>query len=102
MLKKALSQPGNFATYYDIFLENVQTYLKMSDLLYFAEKTLYFDFSNDLTTTVLPRDSTATYHGWAYCYQLYPDQVLGLMNTQGINPYTTDITAHMLIIAQKS
>ena len=38
VLKKALSQPGNFATYYDIFLENVQTDLEMSDLLYLAGK----------------------------------------------------------------
>lgn len=102
VLKKALSQPGNFATYYDIFLENVQTDLEMSDLLYFAEKALYFDFSNDLTTSVLPGDSTVTYHGWAYCYELCPDKVLELVNTQGINPYTTDITADMLTIAQKS
>lgn len=102
VLKKALSQPGNFATYYDIFLENVQTDLEMSDLLYFAEKALYFDFSNDLTTSVLPGDSTVIYHGWAYCYELCPDKVLELVNTQGINPYTTDITADMLTIAQKS
>ena len=101
VLKKALSQPQNFATYYDIFLENVQTDLVMSDLLYFAEKALYFDFSNDLTTAVLPGDGTVTYHGWTYCYQLYPDQVLELVNTQGINPYTTDLTADMLTIAQK-
>ena len=102
VLKKALSQPQNFATYYDIFLENVQTDLVMSDLLYFAEKALYFDFSNGLSTAVLPGDGTVTYHGWTYCYQLYPDQVLELVNTQGINPYTTDITADMLTIAQKS
>ena len=43
-----------------------------------------------------------TYHGWAYCYELCPDKVLELVNTQGINPYTTDITADMLTIAQKS
>ena len=101
VLKKALSQPQNFATYYDIFLENVQTDLVMSDLLYFAEKALYFDFSNGLSTAVLPGDGTVTYHGWTYCYQLYPDQVLELVNTQGINPYTTDLTADMLNIAQK-
>ena len=102
VLKKALSQPQNLPTYYDIFLENVQTDLEMSDLLYFAEKALYFDFSNSLTTSVLPGDGTVTYHGWTYCYQLYPDQVLELINTQGINPYTTDITADMLTLAQKS
>ena len=101
VLKKALSQPQNFATYYDIFLENVQTDLEMSDLLYFAEKALYFDFSNNLTASVLPGDGTVTYHGWTYCYQLYPDQVLELVNTQGINPYTTNLTADMLNIAQK-
>ena len=51
---------------------------------------------------MLPGDGLVTYHGWTYCYQLYPDQVLELVNTQGINPYTTDITADMLTIAQKA
>ena len=99
VLKKALSQPQNLPTYYDIFLENVQTDLVMSDLLYFAEKALYFDFNN-LTTSVLPGDGTVKYHGWTYCYELYPDQLLELINTQGINPYTTDITLDMLTLAQ--
>lgn len=40
------------------------------------------------------------YQGWSYCYQLYPDQVLEIVNTQGLNPYTTDITADMLDIFQ--
>ena len=102
VLKKALSQPQNLPTYYDIFLENVQTDLAMSDLLYFAEKALYFDFSNDLTTSVLPGDGTVTYHGIDWCYELYPDQLLELINTQGINPYTTDITLDMLTLAQSN
>ena len=102
VLKKALSQPQNLPTYYDIFLENVETDLEMGDLLYFAEKALSFDFSNSLTTSVLPGDGMVTYHGWTYCYELYPDQVLELINTQGINPYTTDMTADMLDIAQAS
>lgn len=102
VLKKALSQPQKLPTYYDIFLENVQTDLSANDLLYFAEKALYFDFSSSLTTSVLPGDGLVTYHGWTYCYELYPDQVLELINTQGINPYTTDITADMLNIAQKN
>lgn len=100
VLKKALSQPQNLPTYYDIFLENVQTDLAMSDLLYFAEKALYFDFTNSLTTSVLPGDGTVKYHGWTYCYELYPDQLLELINTQGLNPYTTDITLDMLTLAQ--
>ena len=102
VLKKALSQPQNLPTYYDIFLENVETDLEMGDLLYFAEKALAFDFGSSLTTSVLPGDGMVTYHGWTYCYELYPDQVLELINTQGINPYTTDITADMLDIAQAS
>lgn len=102
VLKKALSQPQKLPAYYDIFLENVQTDLEMSDLLYFAEKALYFDFSSALTTSVLAGDGLVTYHGWTYCYELYPDQLLELINTQGINPYTTDITANMLTIAQKN
>ena len=102
VLKKALSQPQKLPTYYDIFLENVQTDLTASDLLYFAEKALYFDFSSGLTTSVLEGDGMVQYHGWTYCYELYPDKLLELINTKGINPYTTDITADMLTIAQKN
>ena len=101
VMMKALTQPLNFPTYYDIFLENVETNLTVSDLAYFADKALKFDFSTGITTSVLPGDGMVTYKGWTYCYELYPDQVLELINTQGLNPYTTDITPDMLDIVQK-
>ncbi len=101
VLKKAVSQPQKFPEYIDILIENVQTDLDASALTYFGAKALDFDFSSGLTTCVLPGDGMVTYHGWSYCYELYPDQVLELVNTQGLNPYTTEITADMLHIAQK-
>jgi len=102
VLKKALSNPQKFLEYYDIFLENVETDLDLQALTYFAAKALEFDFSEDLTTSVLPGDGTVTYHGWRWCYELDPAGVLDLVNTQGLNPYTTDITADMLEIVQKN
>lgn len=102
VLKKALSNPQKFLEYYDIFLENVETDLDLQALTYFAAKALEFDFSKDLTTSVLPGDGTVTYHGWRWCYELDPAGVLELVNTQGLNPYTTDITADMLEIVQKN
>ena len=99
VLKKAISQPLNLPTYYDIFMENVETDLKVSDLAYFADKGLSFDFSN-VTATSLPGDGTVKYKGVSWCYELYPDKVLVIVNTSGLNPYTTDITADMLNITQ--
>lgn len=99
VLKNAISQPLNLPTYYDIFMENVETDLKVSDLAYFADKGLSFDFSN-VTATSLPGDGTVKYKGVSWCYELYPDKVLDIVNTSGLNPYTTDITADMLNITQ--
>ena len=99
VLKKAISQPLNLPTYYNIFMENVETDLKVSDLAYFADKGLSFDFSN-VTATSLPGDGTVKYKGVSWCYELYPDKVLDIVNTSGLNPYTTDITADMLNITQ--
>ena len=99
VLKKAISQPLNLPTYYDIFMENVETDLSVTDLAFFADKGLSFDFDN-VTATSLPGDGTVSYKGWDWCYELYPDQVLDIVNTSGLNPYTTDITADMLDITQ--
>ena len=99
VLKKAISQPLNLPTYYDIFLENVDTDLGITDLAFFADKGLSFDFSNVYATS-LPGDGTVKYKGLSWCYELYPDKVLEIVNTSGLNPYTTDITADMLNIIQ--
>lgn len=99
VLKKAISQPLNLPTYYDIFLENVKTDLSVTDLAFFADKGLSFNFDN-VTATSLPGDGTVEYKGLSWCYELYPDKVLEIVNTSGLNPYTTDITADMLDITQ--
>ena len=99
VLKKAISQPLNLPTYYDIFMENVDTDLSVTDLAFFADKGLSFDFDN-VTTTSLPGDGTVEYKGIDWCYELYPGKVLEIVNTSGLNPYTTDITADMLHITQ--
>lgn len=101
VLKKALTNPQKFPDYYDIFMENVETNLDLQALVYFASKALEFDFTNSLTTSVLPGDGSVTYHGWTWCYELEPAGVLELVNTQGLNPYTEAITPDMLDIVQK-
>lgn len=101
VLKKALSNPQKFPEYYDIFMENVETNLDLQALVFFASEALEFDFTSGLTASVLPGDGTVTYHGWTWCYELDPAGVLELVNTQGLNPYTTDITPAMQVITQK-
>ncbi len=100
VLKKAVTNPQKLPEYVNIFTENVDTDLSATDIAYFVSKAPGLDFSSGITTSVLPGDGMVRYQGWSYCYQLYPDQVLEIVNTQGLNPYTTDITADMLDIFQ--
>ena len=100
VLQKAASQPLNLPTYIDIFMDTVQTDLGITDLAYFADKGLKLDFGT-VEATSLPGDGSVTYKkGWDWCYELYPGKVLEIVNTTGLNPYTTDITADMLHITQ--
>lgn len=100
VIKKAITQPTKFTTYFEIFEENVTTNLGVTDLTYFASKALEFDFTNGLTTSVFPGDGSVTYKGWTWCYELDPEGVLDIVNNGGLNPYTTDITMDMLDIVQ--
>lgn len=98
--QKALSQPDNIPGYINLIAENVETDLGLGEMLWFAEPALNFDLSSDLSTATLPGDGTVTYKGWTYCYELYPDQVLEIVNEM-LNPYTTPITEDMIQIVQK-
>lgn len=98
--QKALSQPDNIPGYINLVAESVETDLQLGEMLWFAEAALKFDLSNDLSTATLPGDGTVTYKGWTYCYELYPEETLSILNTM-LNPYTTSITEDMVNILQK-
>ena len=98
--QKALSQPDNIPGYINLIAESVETDLQLGEMLWFAEAALKFDLTNDLSTATLPGDGNVTYKGWTYCYELYPDEVLQIVNTM-LNPYTTEMTLDQMNILQK-
>ena len=56
---------------------------------------------NGMLVCVIPGDGEVTYHGWTYCYGLYPEETLEILNEM-LNPYTTPITLEMTNIVQAS
>lgn len=76
----------------DIFNSYVDTDLSLSNLTYFARKGMSLSLSENLSAATLPGDGNTTYRGYKYCYELYPDECLGILN-QLVNPYTTDLTS---------
>lgn len=74
-----------------IFGENVETNLTSANLLYFATEGVKLDPSTALVGATLPGDGAAKYRGYNYCYALYRDQSLALLNAY-VNPYTQPLT----------
>ena len=73
---KALSQPLKLSTYVDIFLEHCDTDLSAGNLLI----DIRMDLEEDVSTATLPGDGEVTYGGVSYCYGLYEEEVLALVN----------------------
>ena len=99
--QKMLAQPDKIPGYLELISEHVETDLELGEMLWFVEPALGFDLSSGLRTATLPGDGTVTYHGWTYCYELYPEEVLDILNEM-LNPYTTPITLEMTDMVQAS
>ena len=99
--QKILSQPDNIPGYIELIAQNVETDFSLGEMLWFVEPALGFDLSTGLSTATLPGDGEVTYHGWTYCYGLYPEETLEILNEM-LNPYTTPITLEMTNIVQAS
>ncbi|MHB1152669.1 MAG: LCP family protein [Eubacteriales bacterium] len=89
--KKVIANPQKIMSYIDIFSKYIKTDLSLGNMVWFAQNSLGLDIERDLSTVTLPGDGTVTYNGYTYCYQLYPDEVLEIVN-KTINPFTEDIT----------
>ena len=96
---KVLSNPHKLGEYIQIFYDYVETDLSLGNVLWFAEPAVGFELSTGLSTATLPGDGTVTYKGYTYCYELYPEETLEIINEM-INPYTTPITLDMTNIIQ--
>lgn len=97
--KKILSNPQKIGEYFSIFSKYVKTDLSGGEIAWFAAPALGFDLSSGLSTATLPGDGSVTYRGTKWCYQLYPEDCLALINDM-INPYTTPVTLDMLQMPQ--
>lgn len=76
----------------DIFAKNVKTDLEVGNLAYFGLAALDLDMATGISMNTLPGDGLVTYKGIPYYYELYPQQVLDIINDSGLNPYTEDLT----------
>lgn len=85
----SVSKINSFA---DIFAKNVKTDLTVGNLAYFGLAALELDTSSGISMNTLPGDGQVTYKGIPYYYELYPQQVLDIINQSGLNPYTEDLT----------
>lgn len=99
--KKVLSLDGlvNINEFVDIVARNIETDLSVSNITWFAGKALGLNLSTGVSSGTLPGDGNASYNGTRYCYELYPEESLELIN-QLVNPYTTDLTLDDLNIFQ--
>ena len=96
--QKVLANPEKAPDYLKIFREYVDTDLSMSEILWFVEPVLGLDLES-VETATLPGDGTVSYRGVKWCYQLYPEEVLEIVNAC-LNPYEQPMTLEDLHIFQ--
>lgn len=83
----------------DIFMDNVETDLKLSELMWFASKAMGVDLST-MQSSTMPYIDINMYRG-GYYFLADPENILPLVNEQ-FNPYDRDITAEDLQVVQRS
>lgn len=89
--KKVLAHPEEIPSYISIWKDYVDTDLTISNILWFVEAATHFEFTDSVKSIALPGDGNVTCNGVRYCYQLYPDQVLDIVN-EYINPYVQELS----------
>lgn len=91
--KKVMSVDSlvNINEFIDIVERNIETNMSGTDIAWFAAKGLGLNLSTGISGEALPGDGNVTYKGTKYCYELYPNDSLEIINRL-INPYTADMT----------
>ncbi len=83
----------------DILERNIDTNLTATNLAWFASQAMGLNLNTGITGNALPGDGNVTYKGTKYCYELYPEQCLDMINAT-VNPYLTSLTLQDLNIFQ--
>ena len=99
--KKVMSVDSlvNINEFVGIVERNIETDLKGTDIAWFAAKALGLNLSTGVSSDTLPGDGNVTYRGTSYCYELYPEDSLELINKL-VNPYTSALTLEDVNIFQ--
>ena len=99
--KKVMSVDSlvNINEFVGIVERNIETDLKGTDIAWFAAKALGLNLSTGVSSDTLPGDGNVTYRGTSYCYELYPEDSLELINKL-VNPYTSALTLEDINIFQ--
>lgn len=95
----ALNNIVKITNYFDILQRNVETDLTASNITWFISQFLNIDLNAGVTGSGLPGDGSVTYKGTRWCYELYPQESLDVINAT-VNPYTTPLTLDDLNIFQ--
>ncbi len=95
----ALNNIVKITSYFDILQRNVETDLTASNITWFIGQFLNIDLDTGVTGSGLPGDGSVTYKGTRWCYELYPQESLDVINAT-VNPYTTPLTLDDLNIFQ--
>lgn len=101
-MAKEVLQLGNMTKigkFIDIFMENVETDLKLNELMWFASKALSVDLST-MQSSTMPYIDINIYRG-GYYFLADPENILPVVNEQ-FNPYQRDITAEDLQVVQRN
>ncbi len=93
LAKKVLSWDSltKISGFVEIFNENVETDLKLSEMLWLAQKAVDLDLSTGVETATLEGRGDANYNGYTWCYELDAEKAVETVNRL-INPYTRDLT----------
>ncbi|MCF0123606.1 MAG: LCP family protein [Ruminiclostridium sp.] len=99
--KKVMSLDGlvNINEFVNIVERNIETDLKGTGIAWFAAKALGLNLSTGVAAGALPGDGNVSYRGTSYCYELYPEDSLALINSL-VNPYVEPLTLSDVVIFQ--
>lgn len=89
--KKMLLNPHKITEYLRIFQEYVKTNLGFGNAVWFVDPFLKLDLDKDVSFSALPGDGTISYKNARYCYELFPEETVAIVNDL-ISPYSTPIS----------
>lgn len=101
-MAKEVLQLGNMTKigkFIEIFMDNVETDLKLNELMWFASKALSVDLST-MQSCTLPYFDVGMYRG-GYYFMANPEEIIPIVNEQ-FNPYNRDITEEDLQVVMRN